>query len=261
MFLALTHFDLANIDGGDVLQSLAQWRQVSRLRYQTGIPAHAFRTLCAFVDHATNETQFAATAMQFGSDAAKVGAACAVTIRFAQLAPLGDAGLLHRPCRGVKRRIAYRQVEVFVSIDDTFEDALRIVLATQLNCCSGGWIRVEDVCRRLQCLRRNIGTDKAPAVFGVADQRVDHAGSDTDVEHAHRCPTRDLAVVVTREQIGDVMDQVGASRYARAERGGGQVPASDAVPLSQQGAIERKHRTLVGEIDCAVATTLDDVLA
>ncbi len=135
----------------------------------------------------------------------------------------------------MKGRVAQAQLEAFAGLQQALEDMLWRALLAQFD--GAGQLRVglDYGARRGQCLGGDIGAGEVPAVFAVADQRVDAVGADANIQGADGAATRDLPGIFRGQQVGEVVQVVGATRDRRAQIAVGNVPVLDAVELLGRG--------------------------
>ena len=153
----------------------------------------------------------------------------------------------------MERRVAQRQVEQLVRLHHAAENGVARRLPAQFHGRAVAGIGVDRCLRADQRVVVDVGADKVPAVFRVADQRIDAIGADADVEHPDRRAARNFAAVAEGQQVGHVMQIVGPAGDRRAQVARRQRPAGDAVHVQQQGAVEHPHGLGVGKIDRLVA--------
>ncbi|MNZ36364.1 hypothetical protein D3C78_537810 [compost metagenome] len=155
-------------------------------------------------------------------------------------------------------RVAHAQLEALTVFQKTNEDLLRIGLAAQLDAAGKQRIGLHDGARRSQGGGVDIRTKETPVIVAVTDQRIDAVGADADIQHAHRLATRDHAVVVLGQQVGEVVHIVGATGNRRTQVAGRNVPVGDAVEILEQCPVEHLHRLGIGEVDAFLAVGIED---
>ncbi|MNT36173.1 hypothetical protein D3C72_1722400 [compost metagenome] len=112
-------------------------------------------------------------------------------------------------------------------------------------------VEIGNRLRGFQRHRIDVATDKAPAVHAAADDRVHAVGADADVEYVDA--RRHGAAIAGGEQVGKMVDVVGAPRNRRAQVARRQIPEADAVVVRQQRAVQRLDRGRIGKVDTVVA--------
>src|SRR5690606_39917101 len=87
-----------------------------------------------------------------------------------------------------------------------------------------------------------------------AEQPVDAACTDADIQHADRRTAGDRAAGGFRQQVRKPVQVVGPTRYGRAQCAVGQVPVGDAVVAAEDRAVEFAHRGGIAEVDAGLTT-------
>ncbi|MFH3833192.1 hypothetical protein WAI10_20090, partial [Acinetobacter baumannii] len=136
-------------------------------------------------------------------------------------------------------RVAEGHVEALIDADQALEYLPAIRLPAQLDGSGEAWVGGEDRSGRGQRLRVDVGADEAPAVFVVAEQRVDAVGAGADIEHPDRGATRDDAGVIGGQQVGqavqferlaaDHVEQARAIAFRAVEQGERRRPFEQAL--------------------------------
>ncbi len=163
-----------------------------------------------------------------------------------------------RPVVPVEGRVAEGHVEALIDADQALEYLPAIRLPAQLDGSGEAWVGGEDRSGRGQRLRVDVGADEAPAVFVVAEQRVDAVGSGSDVQRTQAGTAWNQAIVAGAEQVGQVVQVVGATGNGRAQVTIGYIPLAYVVELLQQRAVEGFHRRRIGEVDALPAVRIED---
>nr|WP_243713544.1 hypothetical protein [Luteimonas terrae] len=167
----------------------------------------------------------------------------------AALAPVARRGFARRCMEG---RIAQRHVETLAGVHDAAEQLPCDVLTTQLDRLLQR-VRAHNGIGDCERLRIDVRGRESPAVLGVAQQGIDEVRARAHIEGTHARATRDLAVAIVGEQVGEAVDVIGAAGDRRAQIAVRQVPVRNPVIGLQQRLVERAHGARVCEIDARLA--------
>ncbi|CCK06159.1 hypothetical protein BN128_4487 [Cronobacter sakazakii 696] len=227
------------------LQRAVEQRQVIAFRHQRGKPQHLTGEQLALGDHLRNKPDLAALAPQLLLLAAEVKPAVSGKPQIAALARVA------RFCRvgGVmERRVAQRGVVTLILVNNAVENRAGGFLAAQADRAVEPRIGIDNRARATDRLIAGVGAGKTPAIFMLADQRINAVGTNADIQHARL--RGQCAAIAFGKQIGEMMNIIRAARYGRAEETVRNVPLPHAVKVRQQRLIKGSHRLRIGEINC-----------
>ncbi|MNY49987.1 hypothetical protein D3C86_1854590 [compost metagenome] len=80
-----------------------------------------------------------------------------------------------------------------------------------------------------------------------ANQGINQICAGTDIQH--RGLIWDRSITVFRQQIGEMMDVIRASRHRRTEKTFRNVPLRNAIKMGQKRLIQRLYRQRIGKIN------------
>ena len=249
----MTHGDDADLGRAGGGEGGFEFGQVGAFGNKRRKPAAESRAGGAFRDHAAEEGGFAALAPEFVGLAAEVERGLAGG---AVASPGGEVAELARGAGGgfgggsVEGRVAEGGGKGLAGRGDILEHGAGRGLMAEFDVVGDGGVCGGEAAGPVERGGGDVGTDEAPAVFARAEQRVNGVGPDADVEDANRRAARDGVVGGGfREQVGEVMEVVGAAGDGRAERAGREFVADYFIVVGEQGAVEREHGGGVGKVD------------
>jgi len=143
-------------------------------------------------------------------------------------------------------------------MDDVFEDRVGGRLAAEFDFAGERWVGGDELAGPSDGGGVEVGADEVPAVSLRAEERVDAVGSSADVEEASGGLRRKRLGRVFGEQVGGVVEVVGATRDGRAEKAGGKIPVGDAVVGFEEGAVECFDGVGIGEVEGVAAERVRD---
>lgn len=212
----------------------------------------------ALSDQLRDKTRFAAFTPQLRRLPAEVQhRQLALGISFTQGAPFTLAALGGFVHGRVEGRVAHGQVKALTRLQQAQQDLLGVGLLAQLDDLAQV-IGLHDSLGGGHSDRIDLGTEEIPAIFHIANQRVDAVGAHADVQHLDDRAARNLAVVNAGQQVGEEVHIVGTPRHWRAEVILRDIPMLDAIERFKQCPVKHPHRVRAGEVDALFAIRVDD---